>query len=215
MSGLLYGYTRSEIGIIADIPKAKVVDMIYDAYLSGLSLGRTVDMLHEKQIPSPSGKERWSTAVLFDILTDGRYVHLVGFERFVASRFETDRRSRFDQDTGKRKATRYHSINVLSGLFVCSECGRSYRRVQRASGEMVWRCANRVEHGNRICKSAPTITEEDAIQFICKAFDIPQLDQQMVRNYLDKIIVNQDGSVKPELIYSDPLLKLSLLKLSL
>ena len=198
MSGLLYGYTRSEIGIIADIPKAKVISMIYDAYLSGLSLGRTVDMLHEKQIPSPSGKERWSTAVLFDILTDGRYVHLVGFERFVASRFETDRRSRFDQDTGKRKATRYHSKNVLSGLFVCSECGRSYRRVQRASGEMVWRCANRVEHGNRICKSSPTITEEEAIRFVCETLGVSQLNYETIRESLISITVESNGKLTPD-----------------
>ena len=81
MSGLLFGYTYSKKGIVADIPKAKVVGMIYDAYNSGLSLGDIVSLLHEKGIPSPSGKERWSTTVLYNILTDGRYVHIAGFER--------------------------------------------------------------------------------------------------------------------------------------
>jgi len=210
VSGLLYGYTYCEKGIVADIPKAKVVAMIYDAYNSGFSLGGIVGLLHEKGIQSPSGEERWSTAVLHDIITDGRYVHLAGFECFAAAQFETERRSRFDSDTGKRKTTRYHSKNVLSGLFVCGECGRSYRRVQRASGEMVWRCANRVEHGNRICRSSPTITEKDATQFVCKTLDIPLLDQQVVRGSLEKVMVNQDGSMTQEHIYAGPVLKMFL-----
>jgi len=203
MNGLLYGFTRSKIGIIPDIPKAKVIGMIYDDYLSGLSLGGLVEMLHEKQIPSPSGKERWSTAVLFNILTDGRYSSLAGLDRFVAAQFETERRSRFNQDTGKRKTTRYHSKNVLSGLFVCGECGMSYRRIQRTSGEMVWRCANRVEHGKQKCKSSPTITEENAIRFVCETLGVQQPDHKMIIDTLVTIIVGGNGTLTPEFQQSE------------
>lgn len=48
-------------------------------------------------------------------------------------------------DTGIRKATRNNSQNVLSGLLVCSDCGVNYRRITRASGEVVWRRADKVE----------------------------------------------------------------------
>ena len=75
---------------------------------------------------------------------------------------------------------------------------------------MVWRCANRVEHGNRICRSSPTITEEDAIQLVCKTLDMPLLDQQIVRSSLEKVVVNQDGSLTPEHIYADPVQKMFL-----
>ena len=198
MANLPYGFTYRMNDIVADIQKAKIVSMIYDAYLSGLSLGGVSEMLYEKQVATPSGKDRWATTVLFDILTDGRYVHLIGLERFIAAQFETERRSRFDQDTGKRKTTRYHSKNVLSGLFVCGECGKSYRRVQRASGEMVWRCASRVEHGNSICKSSPTITDQEAIRFVCETLGVTQLDHEMIREKLDSITVENDGTLTPD-----------------
>jgi len=199
MNGLLYGYAYSGTKVVLDIPKAKVVGMIYNVYLSGLSISGISKLLHEKQISSPSGKERWSTAVLSDILSDNRYLHLVGFDKYLMVQDERNKRSTFDLDTGKRKAARYHSKNVLSGLFVCAECGRNYRRVQRASGEMVWRCANRVEHGSIICKSSPTITEEEAICFVCKTLGIPELDPQAVREGLESITVHRDGSLTPEL----------------
>jgi len=199
MNGLLYGYAYSGTRVVLDIPKAKVIGMIYDTYLSGISISGIAEMLHEKQIPSPSGKERWSTAVLSDIISDNRYLHLVGFDKYLMVQGERNKRSTFDLDTGKRKAARYHSKNVLSGLFVCAECGRNYRRVQRASGEMVWRCANRVEHGSRICKSSPTIMEEEAIRFVCDTLGVLELDPQAIRNSLESITVNHDGSLAPEL----------------
>ena len=145
MASILYGYTRSEQGIIVDPQKSKTVKMIFDTYLSGVSLVQLIEQLHEENIPSPSGKEKWSSAMLHKMLSDSRYIPLVGFEQYIAAQFELEKRSNRDENTGNRKTTRYHSWDVLSGLFVCAECGRNYRRVQRASGEMVWRCVNRVE----------------------------------------------------------------------
>lgn len=52
-----------------------------------------------------------------------------------------------DSDT-TRKATRYSCGNTLSGKIVCGECGRNYRRITTHSGEIVWRCAGRVEKGS-------------------------------------------------------------------
>jgi hypothetical protein len=36
------------------------------------------------------------------------------------------------------------SERICSGLLICAECGANYRRITRDSGEVVWRCANRV-----------------------------------------------------------------------
>ena len=207
MANLPYGFTYCMNDIIQDIPKAKVVGLIYDSYISGISLSGISEMLYEKRIPTPSGKERWATTVLFDILSNNNYLHLVGLDRYLLAQGELNKRSKFDMDTGKRKTARYHSKNVLSGLFVCAECERNYRRVQRASGEIVWRCSNRVEHGNRVCKSSPTITEEEAIRFVCETLSIPQLDPQTVRDSLEVVVVNKDGSMTADLIFPDPALK--------
>jgi hypothetical protein len=101
-------------------------------------------------------------------------------EQYFDVQFELDRRSRTDPDTGKRKTARYSSSNVLSGLLVCSECGRSYRRVQRASGEIVWRCSNRVEHGSEICENSPSVTEADYLAFIRDTLGVDEVVPQMV-----------------------------------
>jgi hypothetical protein len=104
--------------------------------------------------------------MLDKLLFNRKYAAIVGMDQYFAAQFEKDRRSVTDQDTGKRKAARYDSRNVLSGLLICAECGRSYRRVQRASGEIVWRCANRVEYGHRICENSPTVTEADLMRYL-------------------------------------------------
>ena len=204
MASILYGYTRSEQGIIADSQKSKTVKMIFDTYLSGVSLVQLIERLHEANIPSTSGKEKWSSAMLHKMLSDSRYIPLVGFEQYIAVEFELEKRSNRDENTGNRKTTRYHSENVLSGLFVCAECGRNYRRVQRASGEMVWRCANRVEHGNKTCKSSPSITEADAIRFVCGMLITEELEPQAVNNGIETITVHQDGNIVAELTSEMP-----------
>lgn len=54
------------------------------------------------------------------------------------------------------------TIYVLSGLLICSECGSPYRRITRNTKdgeEIVWRCANRVEHWKEICQHSPTISD--------------------------------------------------------
>lgn len=52
-----YGFSLTETGALeVDENMAKVVQMIFDYYLAGASLGKVVDMLYKKQVPSPTGK---------------------------------------------------------------------------------------------------------------------------------------------------------------
>ena len=79
-------------------------------------------------------------------------------------------------------------VNVgIAGLFVCGECGASYRRITKHSGEVVWRCANRVEHGKEICKTAPTITEIAMCQYLTEM----GIDSSAVKE-IQSIEVSQD-----------------------
>ncbi len=78
---------------------------------------------------------------------------------------EMARRSSLRKTSSKTKTEQgKHSKYVLSGLLVCAECGSPYRRVTYMPGgqkRFVWRCINRVEHGKRICKHAPTLEETE------------------------------------------------------
>ena len=198
---LPYGFYLNPNGNVAiEEEKANTVRLIYRQYLSGMSLGGIADLLYSEHIPSPKGKERWTQAVISGILSNSKYIDaVIPFDDFFAVQFEKGKRSLNDEYTGKRKATRYSSQNVLSGLLVCEECGCNYRRITRPSGEVVWRCANRVEHGKQFCKSSPTITEKEVITAICKTLGIAKFDEDVVRNKIEKIVVGGSGTLNIEM----------------
>ena len=78
--------------------EADVIATIFDFYIAGASLGKIVDMLYEKQIPSPTGK----------------YVAIIGWEKFLDAQFEKSTRCNidYDQEGSPRKDTRYVSPDM-------------------------------------------------------------------------------------------------------
>ena len=176
---LPYGFMLAPDGRIAiDKEKANTVRTIYQQYLSGISLKGITDFLFAQSIPSPRGKAQWTQAVISDLLSNQRYIgSIVSFDEFFMAQSEKGKRSNLDEDTNQRKATRYNSQSVLSGLLVCGECGHNYRRITRPSGEVVWRCANRVEHGKRYCKHSPSIPEKQIKDAICENLSIDVFDE--------------------------------------
>lgn len=198
---LPYGFIQTpDSRIIVDPQKANIVRSIYQQYLSGMSLGRIADFLYEQQIPSPKGKDRWTQPVLSNILSNQKYIgHIVSFDDFFLTQGEKGRRSNIDEDTNKRKVTRYNSQSVLSGLLVCAECNHNYRRITRPSGEIIWRCANRVEYGKKFCKHSPSIAEEQIKKLICEKLDMRTFDEQKINDWVDTILIHSDGSLQIEL----------------
>ena len=111
-----YGFNLTDTGTLAiNEDTANVVQMIFDYYLAGASLGKVVDMLYAKQIPSPTGKAKWTRAVVDHILSNGKYVAIVGFETFAAAQFEKSDRCNIDYDEvgAPRKSTRYVSPTMI------------------------------------------------------------------------------------------------------
>ena len=198
---LPYGFMRAfDSHIILDSPKANIVKTIYQQYLSGMSLGRIADFLFEQQIPSPKGKSRWTQPVISNILSNQKYIgYIVTFDDFFLVQGEKSKRSNIDEDTNKRKATRYNAQSVLSGLLVCAECNDNYRRITRTFGEIVWRCANRVEYGKKFCKHSPSIAEEQIKNLICENLDMRTFDEQKINDRVDTILIHSDGSLQIEL----------------
>jgi hypothetical protein len=181
--------------------QAAIVQEVYRQYLSGKSLGGIADFLFEKGIPSPAGKERWSRSVLDSMLSNSKYIGgIIGFDDYYAVQAEKGKRSNIDEDSNKRKATQYYSKDVLSGLFICAECGAVYWRITRPTGEVVWRCSNKVKHGKSICRHAPSIPEDDLKRAVCKMLNISEFDPQAVKENLECIRIASDGSLTPQFI---------------
>ena len=70
----LYGFRKGQDGAVEiDEEKAKVIRQIARWFLDGDSLHTIVDKLAQRQIPSPKGKDTWSTATLRSLLTNEKY----------------------------------------------------------------------------------------------------------------------------------------------
>ena len=83
------------------------------------------------------------------------------------NRIQQEKENRSNVSTVKNKTVRKknrYSNDLLSGRIFCSECGASYRRRTRRTkkgNELFWRCANRIEHGNRNCKNSITVSNDE------------------------------------------------------
>ena len=70
----LYGFRREKDGpVLVDEEKAEVIRQIARWFLDGDSLHTIVAKLAERHIPSPKGKDTWSTATLRFMLTNEKY----------------------------------------------------------------------------------------------------------------------------------------------
>ena len=70
----LYGFRKGqEGGVEIDKEKAKVIRQIARWFLDGDSLHAIADKLAQRHIPSPKGKDTWSTATLRSLLTNEKY----------------------------------------------------------------------------------------------------------------------------------------------
>lgn len=70
----LYGFRREKDGpVLVDEEKAAVIRQIAQWFLDGDSLHTIADKLAQRHIPSPKGKDTWSTATLRSLLTNEKY----------------------------------------------------------------------------------------------------------------------------------------------
>ena len=91
--------------------KADVVGSIFEYYLAGASLGKIVDMLFVKGILSPTGNPKWTRAAVDKLLSNKKYVPIVGVKVYLDAQFEKNRRCNVDYDKAghPRKVVRYRS----------------------------------------------------------------------------------------------------------
>ena len=111
---LPYGYVLAHEEILVHEEKADAVRRIFEYYLAGASLGKIVDMLHAKGIPSPSGNPKWGRAAVDKLLSNAKYIPIVGVRTYMDAQFERERRCNVDYDKAghPRKATRYQSPSL-------------------------------------------------------------------------------------------------------
>ena len=110
-----YGFILTGSGTLKiNKDEADIISMIFDFYIAGASLGKIVNMLYAKQIPSPTGKPKWTRASVDHLLSNGKYVDIIGWEKFLDAQFEKSARCNidYDQEGLPRKDTRYVSPDM-------------------------------------------------------------------------------------------------------
>ena len=111
---LPYSYVLVGEEITVHEEKADVIRNIFEYYLAGASLGKIVDMLFAKGIPSPTGKPKWTMAAVDKLLANKKYIPIVGINVYLDAQFEKDRRCNVDYEKAghPRKAVKYRSPSL-------------------------------------------------------------------------------------------------------
>ena len=129
------------------------------------------------------------------MLSNQKYTYIVSPKIYVETQLENQKRTNQSSDH-KRKTVRYNSNDALSGLLVCGECGRNYRRITRKDGNIVWRCADRVDNGRQAtCQNIYTISEDEIKNIICNYLEMEKFDDVTVKNCLERIEISRDEIV--------------------
>ena len=111
---LPYGYVLADEELIVHEEKADVVRSIFEYYLAGASLGKVVDMLFTKGIPSPTGNPKWTRAAVDKLLANKKYIPIVGMKIYLDTQFEKDYRCNVNYEKAghPRKAVRHRSPSL-------------------------------------------------------------------------------------------------------
>lgn len=127
-----------------------------EKYVGNVLLQKTYvsDVLKHAKIKNDGEKAKYLYENNHEGIIDKETFDLVQIEKAKRSNTIID-----NNNKSSRKSTRYSSRNTLSGKIHCGECGKNYRRITTHSGEIVWRCAGRVEKSGN-CKNE-TIKQYD------------------------------------------------------
>lgn len=106
---LPYGDVLVNEEIVICEERADIVRSIFGYYLAGASLGKVIDMLAAKSISSPSGNPKWTRAAIDILLSNAKYIPIVGMKSYMDAQFEREHRCNVDYDRAghPRKAIRY------------------------------------------------------------------------------------------------------------
>ena len=120
-----------------------------------------------------------------------KYLRIIPTGQFVKAQLEKQKRSNITSDHTSKTA-RYNSENVLSGLLVCKEFGKIFRRITRKDGEIVWRCADRVENGKQaVCQNLHTVSDAEVKKAICDFLETDQFDDVEVKRNIYRIEIEK------------------------
>ncbi|MCL6611360.1 MAG: recombinase family protein [Peptococcaceae bacterium] len=192
-----YGYDRIEGYLQVNPKEAEIVKLIFDMYVNQkISINRISAYLNDNKILSKTGK-KWEPTTIRHMLTNPIYTglqisHQVEMEDvlanivkktdkderilkhipelqiitediFEAAQMEKEYRQKLYENKSK-----FSSVNVLSNLFYCGNCGSAMKRMHRTDKKdlFFYVCYNRHAKGKAFCEHYNYIKEEDILSYI-------------------------------------------------
>lgn len=195
------GYEKGENGFPKIVEKeAKIVRLIYRLFLEGKTVSAISTYLTNKKIPTPAGKEKWTTSTVKSILTNEKYKGDALLQKCYTVDFLTKKKKKnngeipqyyvknsheaiispeiydlVQDEMKKRKLCKcgHSSTSPFSSKIVCGECGGFY-------GSKVWHSndkyrkviwqCNKKFKNKEKCKT-PHLSEEQIKEEFIKAFN--------------------------------------------
>ena len=140
----LYGYTKDEKGnLVIDEEQAGVVQKIFEWYIEGYSVLGIIKNLHKKEIPSPTGKEKWRKRTIEKMLKNEKYIGTVTLLDLATQEYyyqmkEAHPQFISDEDFRKVKSEKKKRSNIIT-----DDNGRPHRSNNKYSSKRVLKEKNR------------------------------------------------------------------------
>lgn len=195
------GYKKGEDGFPKIVEKeAKIIRLIYRLFLEGKTISAISTYLTNKKIPTPAGKEKWTTSTVKSILTNEKYKGDALLQKCYTVDFLTKKKKKnngeipqyyvknsheaiispeiydlVQDEMKKRKSSKcgHSSMSPFSSKIVCGECGGFY-------GSKVWHSNDKYRKiiwqcnakfkNKEKCKT-PHLSEEQIKENFIKAFN--------------------------------------------
>ena len=98
-----------------------------------------------------------------------------------------------------KKNRKYKPQNTLGNILECEECGAAYRR-RTKRGKVVYRCATRIEKGEKLVKSLLLLRKNGLKRRLERRFVEGSMMRSMMRRLskknVDRVLVGKDGGIK-------------------
>lgn len=145
-----YDYDETTKKLKINKHKAELIKFIFNLYLKKKSTGEVKCILEEKKIPTPTGKERWNSKVVGDIIKNPVYIGTYRYNHRESARGkikpkdewiikENNHEAIIDENVFKKantliksnaglmsRRTKHNHIHIFSNIIVCPSCNRSY-----------------------------------------------------------------------------------------
>ncbi len=135
-----FGYYKENGKTVILQSEAEVISSIYNMYISGETLKAIADTITERGITYFEENRTWNKNMVSRILEDERYLGNNGFPQIVDSdKFNKAKAVRSEK--GCPKAVLSPLMTTVKEMFHCSECGKTFRRVNKWRSREKWLCS--------------------------------------------------------------------------